>query len=174
VNQPEGQPPSGLFCVNIFRQKLGGSEFKVMRLGEASLFNEPSLDQPRASVEYLRPQLEQSIIYRPDVENFTIIHLTVRRKPIGFEIITTGTLDTCLVHAREVFRSAIIANSAAIILVHNHPSGDPTPSGADITITRNLMRAGELLKIEVLDHIIFGDPQGSPSFHSLKELGYFT
>ena len=153
--------------------KLGGSEFKIMRLADAGLFDTCTLDVPIYAVNYIRPKLEQSIIYRPDVENLIVIHLNVRCKPIGFEIISLGTLDTLLVHPREVFRSAIIANSARIILVHNHPSGEPTPSEADIKITRDLIKAGQLIKIDVADHLILGDPRRSPNYYSLKELGYF-
>ncbi|MCS7338330.1 MAG: hypothetical protein NZ739_08870, partial [Verrucomicrobiae bacterium] len=90
------------------------------------------------------------------------------------EEIATGTLDTLLVHPREVFRHAITANAAAIVLVHNHPSGDPTPSEADIRITRELVRAGQLLKIEVLDHIVIGRPSADreKDYVSLRQLGY--
>ncbi|HMJ90339.1 MAG TPA: JAB domain-containing protein, partial [Candidatus Acidoferrum sp.] len=89
--------------------------------------------------------------------------------------ISDGTLDTILVHPREVFRSAITANAAAIILVHNHPSGDPTPSEADIKVTRDLIRAGQLLKIDLLDHVILGraTEQRPKDWSSLRELGYF-
>ena len=152
--------------------KLGGSEFRVMRLNDAP----PSdclLDHPAAAVAYLRPKLAESIIFRPDVENFIVIHLNVHKKPIGFEIITQGTLDTLLVHPREVFKSAIVANSAAIILCHNHPSGNPAPSEADIKVTRDLRRAGELMKIEIADHIILGRDGTDQSFTSLREKGYF-
>jgi len=91
------------------------------------------------------------------------------------EPISQGTLDTILVHPREVFKSAIAANAAALVLVHNHPSGDPTPSEADIKVTRDLIRAGQLLKIEVLDHIIIGraTPERVKDYMSLRELGYF-
>ena len=86
------------------------------------------------------------------------------------------TLATLLVHAREVFRPAIVAAAAALLVAHNHPSGDPSPSEADIKVTRDLIRAGQLLKIEVLDHIILG--QASPSqpkgYTSLRELGFFA
>jgi DNA repair protein RadC len=74
-----------------------------------------------------------------------------------------------------VFRSAISAGAAAVILLHNHPSGDPTPSEADIKVTRDLIRAGQLLKIEVLDHIILGRAtlERPKDYVSLRELGYF-
>ena len=94
--------------------------------------------------------------------------------PRGAEF-RTGTLDTLLVHPREVFKAAIAANAAAVVLAHNHPSGDPTPSEADIKVTRDLIRAGQLLKIEVLDHVIIGraTPERPKDYASLRELGYF-
>ena len=157
-----------------WRTKLGGSEFKVMRLNDTPPSGQ-TLDTPDKIVEYLKPQLAESVIYRPDVENFIIVHLNTRRGPIGFEIISTGTLDTLLVHGREVFKSAIVMNAAAIVLAHNHPSGDPSPSEADIKVTRDLIRAGQLLKIEVLDHVVLGQasPERTKAYSSLRELGYF-
>ena len=95
--------------------------------------------------------------------------LNTRRKIKGHQLITIGTMDTLLVHAREVFRCAIITAAHGIVLMHNHPSGEPQPSEADIKVTRDLIRAGQLLKIEVLDHVIIGNPNHS----SLRSLGYF-
>lgn len=87
----------------------------------------------------------------------------------GHYLVSIGTMDTILCHPREVFRLAIMASAAAIIIAHNHPSGEATPSKADIKITRDLIQAGQLLKIEVLDHIVIGNPTNS----SLRSLGYF-
>jgi DNA repair protein RadC len=111
-----------------------------------------------------------------NVETFQILLLNTRRRLIDIIKVSEGTLDTILVHPREVFKSAIAANAAAVILTHNHPSGDPSPSEADIKVTRDLIRAGQLLKIEVLDHIILGRAtQERPrDFISLRELGYFA
>ncbi len=84
-----------------------------------------------------------------------VILVNTRRRIIGHHLVATGTLDTILVHPREIFRAAvIIGRAAALILAHNHPSGDSTPSEADIKVTRDLIRAGQLIKIEVLDHVI--------------------
>jgi DNA repair protein RadC len=85
-------------------------------------------------------------------------------------------LNTILVHPREVFKPAIAAGAAAIVLLHNHPSGEATPSEADIKVTRDLIRAGQLLKIEVLDHVILGrgTPERPKDYMSLRELGYFA
>jgi DNA repair protein RadC len=79
------------------------------------------------------------------------------------------------VHPREAFAAAISKRASAIVLVHNHPSGDPSPSEADIKVTRDLIRAGQLLKIDVLDHIIIGraTPESAKDYSSLGELGYF-
>jgi DNA repair protein RadC len=95
--------------------------------------------------------------------------LNTRRRIKGHYLVSIGTMDTILCHPREVFRLAIMASAAAIIIAHNHPSGEATPSEADIKITRDLIRAGQLLKIEVLDHIVIGHPNHT----SLRSLGYF-
>ena len=161
----------------IWRTKLRGSEFKVKRLQDApDQFSSHVLDNPQGIVDFLQPRLANSLIYRPDVENFIVVHLSTRRKPIGFEVVSTGTLDTLLVHPREVFKSAILINAAAIVLAHNHPSNDPTPSEADIKVTRDLIRAGQLLKIEVLDHVILGRraAENGKDYVSLRELGIFA
>ena len=94
--------------------------------------------------------------------------LNTRRRIKGHYSVSIGTMDTILCHPREVFRLAIMASAAAIIIPHNHPSGEPTPSEADIKITRDLIRAGQLIKIEVLDHIVIGNP----NHLSLRSLGY--
>ena len=155
--------------------KLNGAEFKVMRLQDAPQRDSATLDTPQTVIDYLMPMLPQSIAYRPDTENFIVVHLNTRKRPIGWEVVSNGTLDTLLVHPREVFKSAIIANAAGIVCLHNHPSGDPTPSDADIKVTRDLIRAGQLLKIEVVDHLILGQPtNGGNAYKSLRELGYFA
>lgn len=130
----------------------------------------PVLDNPEAVAELMREQVRQE-----QVETLYVLLLNSRRRLIRREEISHGTLDTILVHAREVFRAAIAANAAALVLVHNHPSGDPSPSEGDIRVTRDLIRAGQLLKIEVLDHVIIGRPaEGRQTdYVSLRELGYF-
>lgn len=130
----------------------------------------PLMDQPGDIANLLR---EDCRLY--NVEHFHVVLLNVRRKLIRVEKISQGILDSVLISPREVFRSAISANAAALVLVHNHPSGDPTPSEADIKVTRDLIRAGQLLKIEVLDHVILGQRtnERTKDYASLRELGYF-
>jgi DNA repair protein RadC len=131
----------------------------------------PVLDNPENVVRLLR---EKNLVI--NVETLQVLLLNTRRRLIRVvEEITDGTLDTILVHPREVFKAAIAANAAAVVLAHNHPSGDPTPSEADIKVTRDLIRAGQLLKIDVLDHVILGraTPERPKDYVSLRELGYF-
>ncbi len=137
---------------------------KEMR-GEA-----PMLDTPERIADLLR---EENRVF--EVETFQSVLLNTRRRLIRIDRLSQGTLDTILVHPREVFRGAIAANAAAIVIVHNHPSGDPTPSEADIKATRDLIRAGQLLKIDVLDHVILGraTAERPKDYASLRELGYF-
>ena len=91
-----------------------------------------------------------------DKEQFVILHLDSRNRIIKDEIISVGTLNASIIHPREVFKSAIKESAASIILFHNHPSGDPTPSKEDNEITHRLFEAGELLNIKVIDHVIIG------------------
>ena len=130
----------------------------------------PVLDTPENVVRLLRAR---NLVR--EVETLQVLLLNTRRRLIRVEEITNGTLDTLLVHSREVFKSAISANASAIVLAHNHPSGDPTPSEADVKVTRDLIRAGQLLKIDVLDHVIIGraTPERTKDYSSLRELGYF-
>jgi len=142
------------------------------RLVEELHGESPLLDTPDAVADLLR---EDSRLRNAEV--FQVLLLNVRRRLIGKPVkVSDCTLDTILVHPREVFQSAIAANAAAIVLTHNHPSGDPTPSEADIKVTRDLIRAGHLLKIEVLDHVIIGraTQERAKDYASLRELGYFT
>jgi len=129
----------------------------------------PVLDNPENVVRLLR---EKNLV--KNVETLQALLLNTRRKLIRVEEIADGTLDTLLVHPRQVFKAAIAANAAAVVLAHNHPSGDPTPSEADIKVTRDLIRAGQLLKIDVLDHVILGraTPERPKDYASLRELGY--
>jgi DNA repair protein RadC len=90
-------------------------------------------------------------------ERFVIFFLSSSNSVNGFEIITEGTLNSSLVHPREVFRGAIVATCAAIILAHNHPSGNQEPSAEDVAITKQIIEAGKIIGIPVHDHIIFTD-----------------
>ena len=100
-------------------------------------------------------------------EVFAILCLTTKYQVIAFHEVGRGTLDSVLVNPREVFKAALLANAAAIVATHNHPSGDPTPSPDDLDVTRRLAAAGDVLGIPLLDHIIVGDGR----YYSFKEMG---
>jgi DNA repair protein RadC len=101
-------------------------------------------------------------------EHFVCLFLNTKNHVIGQETLSMGSLNASIVHPREVFRAAIKRSIASIICVHNHPSGDPTPSPEDIQMTARIVEAGQIIGIVVLDHIILGDQ----NFVSLKEKGF--
>jgi proteasome lid subunit RPN8/RPN11 len=102
-------------------------------------------------------------------ECFGVLYLSTKNEVIDDEVIAIGSLNACVVHPREVFKRAIVLSACAVIVVHNHPSGDPHPSKDDIEITLDLSKAGKILGIELLDSIIVG----KDSFISLREKGFF-
>lgn len=102
-----------------------------------------------------------------DREAFAVILLDTKLKPIGNYVVSTGTLNQSLVHPREVFKKAIVASANNIVLLHNHPSGDTNPSKEDELVTKRLVEVGEIVGIEVLDHLIVG----SGNFYSFKAKG---
>jgi DNA repair protein RadC len=145
--------------------------FKLAELMAKELRAEsPLLDNPEEVARLMRADCQAR-----KVETLQVLLLNTRRRLIRVANGPDGTIDTILVHPREVFKSAIAGSAAAVVLVHNHPSGDPTPSEADIKVTRDLIRAGQLLKIEVLDHVIIGSAtkERPKDYVSLRELGYF-
>lgn len=99
-----------------------------------------------------------------DRECFMCLHLDARNQVIGVETVSIGSLNASLVHPRECFTAAIINKAASVILAHNHPSGDPTPSREDIELTRRMRQAGDILGIEILDHIIITPQKRIVSF----------
>ena len=145
-------------------------EFKVMALRDCPVPSDMLVcETPRQVADYWRLHIATTPQFNPECECMAVLMLNTRNRVKGHQLLTIGTLDTILVHPREVFRCAIIAAAASVILIHNHPSGEPTPSEADIKVTRDLIRAGQLLKIELTDHVIIGNP----NYSSLRELGFF-
>lgn len=102
-------------------------------------------------------------------ENLWLITLDTKNNITGIFTVSTGSLNSSIVHPREVFKRAVLQNAASIVICHNHPSGDPTPSQEDINTTKRIYDAGKILGIELLDHIIIGDSR----YTSLKGMGVF-
>jgi len=109
----------------------------------------------RSSVEVY--ELFRSRFERSDREEFIVVLLDAKNRMIGFHVVSVGSLTSNLVHPREVFKIAILGNAASVVLVHNHPSGDPTPSAEDQSITQRLIDLGTVLGIRILDYIVVGD-----------------
>lgn len=131
----------------------------------------PVLDSPENVVQLVR---DHNLV--KNSETLQVLLLNTRYRLIRVEDISNGTRDTILVDPGAIFKKAIESGAAAIVLVHNHPSGDPSPSDADIKATRDLIRAGKLLKIEVVDHVIIGRAthERPKDYASLRELGHFA
>ncbi len=108
-----------------------------------------------------------------DFESVRVVCLNTKHKVLAVEEISRGILNESLFHPREAFRPALARQAHAVILVHNHPSGNPDPSEADLAVTRRMHQAGELLQIELLDHVILGAPHGGneKNYFSFKDAG---
>lgn len=123
----------------------------------------PVVSTPEDVLAICWPQLRGT-----DREHFWALALSTRNHLLRTIEVSIGSLNASIVHPRELFKEAVKVSAASVVVVHNHPSGDPTPSGADIQLTRRLVKAGDVLGIEVLDHVIIGD---GGEHSSLRELG---
>ena len=138
----------------------------AVELGRRTLSRSPAeralLRSPRDVAEYLLPPYGAGA-----VERFGIVMLDTKHRVIRATVLSVGTLDASLVHPREVFRAATAGGAAAVVLFHNHPSGDPTPSVDDVALTERMVHAGAIMGIEVLDHVVLADVR----YFSFKESG---
>ena len=141
----------------------------ALELGRRAIARPPSdrvrLITPREVAAYLLPTYGS----RP-VEQFGVVMLDARQRVLKTELVSTGTLDASVVHPRDVFRLATATTAVAIIIFHNHPSGDPTPSRDDEELTQRMVAAGALMGITVLDHVVLGDGRYA-SFREMEKLG---
>jgi len=132
------------------------------RLQQAKVGERPIIKSPEDAAGLLMEKMRHL-----DREHFVAMHLNTKNHVLGIETVTIGSLNSSIIHPRELFKQAIKRSAAAIILVHNHPSGSPIPSPEDLAVTKRLVEAGQLLGVKVLDHIIIGDNE----FYSLKQKG---
>jgi len=142
---------------------IPGFRIALVREPGVKLATRPQIRVPGEAA----PMLAQ-YIGEADREVFVIAMLTIRHRVLGLHTVSVGCLTSSLVHPREVLKPAILSGSAAFLAAHNHPSGDPEPSAEDIALTRRLAAAGQLLGIELLDHLILGE---AGRFVSLRERG---
>jgi DNA repair protein RadC len=142
---------------------IPGFRIELVREPGVKLAERPRLTDPASCVPVLAQYIGDA-----DREVFVVAMLTIRHRLLGLHTVCVGCLTSTLVHPREVFKPAILAGSAAIVVAHNHPSGDPEPSADDIALTRRLAAAGQLLGIEILDHLVLGE---GGHFVSLRHRG---
>ncbi len=116
-------------------------------------------------------RLAAAVLADTTVEQVLALHFNTKHTLIGVHVVSVGTLDASLVHPRDVFKAAVLSNASGLILAHNHPSGDPTPSGEDRALSNRLPQAGELLGVDLLDFVIVTDPIDGFRYHSFKESG---
>lgn len=146
---------------NLPSKRISIVSIKMVR--EASvLYDIRKIGSPKDGVE-----LGKKFLGDADREQLIVCCLDTKNQPTAINVVSVGSLNTSIVHPREVFKPAILSNSASIILFHNHPSGDPEPSKEDISITERIKESGNILGIKLIDHIIIGDD----SYCSLKERG---
>lgn len=142
-----------MFKIDIVKEKIDGVDYDGRK----------NLNSSQLAYDVLKDIYSQ---WSDDKERVLAIPLDSKNKPLGVDLVSIGTVNTALMHPREVFRKAIIAGANSVIVSHNHPSGDPSPSREDIDMTERLKSAGTILGIRLLDHIIIGDQ----AFVSLAEL----
>ncbi|MBB6731406.1 JAB domain-containing protein [Cohnella zeiphila] len=140
---------------------------RLQLIREEGFYSQPKVESPEEAQAVFR----QLLTGETDREHLALLCLDTKHRPTAIQVVAVGTLDSLLVHPREVFKTAILANAASIICAHWHPSGDPEPSMADVKVTHRLMQAGELLGIKLLDHLILG---AGDDYLSLKESGIMS
>jgi DNA repair protein RadC len=158
-------------CLDLARVPGIGLARAARIVAAVELGRRTLVQRPRARVQLLTPQQAAAFLMPAfggrSVEQFGVVLLDTKHRVLRTALITIGTLNTATVEPRDVFREATLAGAAAVVVFHNHPSGDPTPSSDDVELTRRLVAGGELIGIEVVDHIVLGDVR----YCSFKEIG---
>lgn len=146
----------------VVKRRVPVYEIRVERVRTIQYLDR-EVNGPAAAVDLAREIIAEEIAAY-DREHFVALYLNTKNRPVGYQVISVGTLTAALVHPREVFKAAILSNANAVVVAHNHPSGDPTPSREDREITRRLKEAGQILGIELLDHLVIGHDGRYTSF----------
>jgi len=129
-------------------------------------------DSPEKLLEYWHSVIATQPDHETDKETLVVVMLDARLRPFAWHRVSLGTVSECSCHPREVLRPVIATAAYAFAIMHNHPSGDPSPSRADEIVTRKLVDAGELMQIRLMDHLIIGEPAPSRSpYFSFREAG---
>ena len=162
-----------------FLTAYGVGEVRLSYVREDALaasvpMEQPILNEPRKICDFWRAIVATRSYHDCECESFVTLSLDRKNRLKGWHVVSKGTATAALAHPREVFRAAIVAGACAVVCCHNHPSGDPAPSSADVQLTRQLREAGKAVDIAVLDHVVIGretaDPMGK-GFYSFREAG---
>jgi DNA repair protein RadC len=160
-----------------FQTAYGTGEVRLSYVREDELgfpVEQPIINAADLAAAFFRSTVETRAGFNPEVECFVVLMLDRKNRLKGWQTVSTGTATACLAHPREIFRAAIVASAAAVICLHNHPSGDPAPSAADVQLTRQIREAGKAVDIPVLDHVIRGRTSADPlgrGYYSFREAG---
>jgi DNA repair protein RadC len=154
-----------LSSMKRFENVLPRYRIMLVRESEDSFTTYPKFQNSRELFDSFREELAAL-----DREHFVAITLDSKNRTIGYPTVSIGSLSTSVVHQREVWKSAILASAAAVIFIHNHPSGDPAPSREDCDCTNRLVEASKILGIRILDHIVFGQDD----YFSFADAGLIT
>lgn len=136
----------------------GAREWKIVAVRETEPDVQPYCVTPEDAVAYWRGHIATAPHFNGEVECFAVILVNIKRRIRGHHLVSIGALNETVAHPREVFRAAVIGAAWGVVLMHNHPTGDPTPSDADRRTTKQLQEAGRILQILVIDHVIVGNP----------------
>lgn len=137
--------------------------------------HKPCLSDPESIFDFYQNTIRKDPTFEDSKENVLVIALDARLCLIGYNIVSTGTISETSAHPREVFRPILALNGGAFIMLHNHPSGDPSPSRADELVTRRMVECAALLQIRFLDHMVCGSPgPGRQPYFSFKEAGFIS
>jgi len=145
-----------------------GAEVRVTAVREAGRM--ASVQVPEQAARYWRSRIRRSPWFDSERELLLVLSLNARHRVISFSLVSLGTLNETIAHPRDIFRAAIAVNAFGIILIHNHPSGDPSPSNADYALTRRIYRCAEMIQIRFIDHVVVGSGLKHFSFRAVGEL----
>ena len=146
------------------KNEYGLEVVNIRLVKEQTLYSDKPAGSPKEAIEIVADELASI-----DREVFCVMNLNTKGKAINLNVVSVGVLDSTMIHPREVFKSVILSNAAAVILFHNHPSGVIEPSPEDFETTKRLIEAGEILGIKVVDHLIVGS--GTGEYYSFASEG---
>ena len=150
--------------------------YKICRLGEPSLEEYAAsrmiLDTPQAIYLFWQNAVSSRPDHEPEKEILIAVSLNAKLRPLGWHLVSTGSVNETTAHPREIFRAAIITSAYALVIAHNHPSGDPAPSQADRSLTQRLREGAGILQLNFIDHVVVGTPSPDhSSYFSFRDAG---